>query len=98
MKNFVFIIFQNGGVNISNRKYDKSKYRALSDYYLHKFILKNYPKKYSYLSKKYLRSIIYAQQNAKLSGIKWNELLSGLKLREKLTIILVSIPLAILKK
>lgn len=86
-----------GGGSLSNRKFDRSVKRALSDYNLHKYILEKCPNKYPYLSRDYLRSIVYINTSAKLAGKKKSEMVSGMKIREKLTVLLASIPLALKK-
>ncbi len=77
---------------LSNRKYDKSYKRASSDYLLHKYILQNYPHRYKFLSKEYLRSVVYSYQSSKIINKKLPELLSGLRAREKFAVILCALP------
>ena len=45
MTSFGYTMLLRWGGNLSNRKYDKSRERALSDYCLHKYILEKCPKK-----------------------------------------------------
>ena len=87
-----------GGVNLSNRRFDKRPERALSDYLLHKYLLEKEPNKYTFLSKGYIRSIVYIQQNAKIADVSVADMVKGLKMREKIMILLTRLMLRVINK
>ncbi len=77
--------------SLSNRKYEKSKEHYLNAYRLYKYILQECPDKYKFLSKRYLLNVLYAKNSAENAQISNKELFSGLKLREKIILRIISI-------
>lgn len=65
---------------------------------MYKYILKECPNKYEYLSKGYLKAHYYLYQNSKIIKVRFSEVLDGMKFREKITLSVLALPITVYGK